>query len=276
MDEPSASELLEQIGDEPILSGPSEDTDTTVEATPAQEPASTDKTDESKEAEAKPATEDTKESTPASGETKEESVDESKTEPQTADDRRREQARQGWQQRQRLKEAEQNFDSAYQPKTTDDLLNEDIDPRDARIQALELQRQFDLERSSVIQLNADMASDAIEVENDFDIFNPKSANYDADFAQEVMKDYRLDAHLEVDERGNILRADRPLYDYIQRRYDSYTRGLSKGSVIGQQTHQEMMARTENPGGSSSQSPTDMSKLSAAELLDRIGDQPLFG
>jgi hypothetical protein len=58
-----------------------------------------------------------------------------------------------------------------------------------------------------------------------------------------------------------------LYDFYARKAISYQRAIERGQKQGQQEYQQMMSRTENPGGSSSTSKGD----SLQDLEDRIGD-----
>lgn len=270
-DDANDVEIDDSVINTPLIEQ-STDTPPDVE-TPAQtdqseatsEPA---KEDTTSNAETTTATEETKEETPASETQQETSTDE---QPQTADDRRRDAARQAWLDRQRRQEVEQSIDQNYGPKDANDLVEEGMDPTEAKVEALRQEIAFRDERMRVVDLNMAISSDATEVERDFDIFNPKSPNYNESLAVRAMDNYRKDANLEMTEDGKtVLRADRPLYDYMKSRYEDYLDGLNRGTTQAQQHTQEMLARTEQPGGSSSTN----QRASDEDLEERIGNLPL--
>lgn len=179
-------------------------------------------------------------------------------------------ARQAWQERQRTRQnIAQQLDQSYGPKTQEQLENEGMDPADAKFEALRQEMAYKEERTRIAELNAGMQAEAVNVINDFGVFNPKSPDYDEDFTKEVEAAYKTAARLEVDENGIIINAELPLYDYYQRMANIYNRGTSKGTQVGQQQMQQMLARTENPGGSSSTNKPQAGSLE--EMEERLGN-----
>ncbi len=112
-----------------------------------------------------------------------------------------------------------------------------------------------------------MQADAVNVTNDFPVFNPNSKEYDPEFTQMVEQQYRQAARLQVDDNNIIVNAEVPLYDFYQQMSNIYGRGASRGQQQGQQEYQQMLSRTENPGGSSS----TVSGNSLSELEERLGN-----
>jgi hypothetical protein len=169
----------------------------------------------------------------------------------------------------------QQLDQGYGPKTQEEfqqeLLDQGIKPEIAQLRA-ELQaeksmREYNEQKAYIAELNAGMAQDAVNITNDFPVFNPQSKDYDADFAQMVEQQYRQAARLQADENNLVLNAELPLYDYYRDMATIYQRGTSRGAQQGQQEYQQMLSRTEDPGGSSATTKGD----SLQELEDRLGD-----
>jgi len=183
-------------------------------------------------------------------------------------------ARNAWQQRQRDRQqiAEQ-IDQDYAPKTADQLVAEGTDPATAQIEALRQEMTFNNERNRVSELNAGMRVEAVEVMKDFPVFDPSSPQFDPDFTKDVEESYKDAARLQTNEDGSlILNADKPLYDHYQRMARIYNRGTSKGTVQGQEQMADMIARTENPGGSSSVNGPAPGSLE--EMEERLANVPI--
>lgn len=179
-------------------------------------------------------------------------------------------ARQAYQNRARTRQqVAQNIDEHYAPKSQEDFMAEGLSEQDARIQAMEARMEYSEQRAQVAELNAAMQSDAVNVINDFPVFNPKSPDYDPEFAQLVEQQYQQASRLQVDEYGNVLNAEVPLYDFHQRMAQIYGRGASRGTQQAQSDANQMLARTENPGGSSSTNAPDPGSLE--EMEERLGD-----
>lgn len=113
-----------------------------------------------------------------------------------------------------------------------------------------------------------MQAEAVNVVNDYGVFNPKSSDYDEGFTQEVEQAYKTAARLVTDENGIVTNAEIPLYDFYQRMAKIYERGSSKGSAQGTKAALETLSRVEDTvGGSSSTNKGD----SLADLEERLGN-----
>lgn len=163
----------------------------------------------------------------------------------------------------------QQLDQTYGPKTEEQLVEEGVDPAQAQIQALREEMAFKEQRAQIAELNAGLQAEAVNVYNDFPVFNPNSKDFDQQFAEMVENQYKVAARLQADESGIVLNAEVPLYDFYKQMATIYSRGATKGSQQGQQDALQMMSRTENPGGSSSTSGNQSDSL--ADLEERLGD-----
>ena len=177
-------------------------------------------------------------------------------------------ARQRIQERQRTRNAvAQQIDQAYGPKSEQELVEQGYSEQQAQIEALRQEMQYRDQRNQIAELNAGMQVEAVSVVNDMPVFNPNSPEYDPDFTQFVEQQYKQVANLQLDDNGIIVNANVPLYDYYQQMYDVRQQLISKGQQQGQSQYQEMLSRTENPGGSASAGQGD----SLDDLEARLGD-----
>lgn len=180
-------------------------------------------------------------------------------------------AREAYLNRQRTRQqVSQQLDQTYGPKSEEDLVAEGMNQRDAQIEAIRQEMAYKEQRTQIAELNAGLQAEAVNVINDFGVYNPKSPDFDADFTKEVEAAYKTAARLETDEQsGIILNAEVPLYDFYQRMARIYGRGASKGSERTQQETLQMMSRTEDIGGSSSIRKGEGESLE--DLESRLGD-----
>lgn len=269
MDDSNDIPSLDDIGDMQILGGtPAETTSTADETTTAPvQPAAPGRSTTETATEGEPTTPTDKpsEGTPAS--------EPNQGEPTKLTEGQTPPAQQAWIERQRTKsQVTQQINQEYAPPTEQQLLEQGMSEQEAKVQAAIEQLSFERERSRVSELNAGMRDEAVQIQQQFDVFNPNSPNYDAEFAEQVGESYKQYARLQTDENNIILNADVPLYDYYQQQANLYNRGLSRGQQKAQANSEQMLARTENPGGSSSKSSGD---LSQEEFLAQYGDAPLF-
>jgi hypothetical protein len=173
------------------------------------------------------------------------------------------------QERQRTRQTvQQQIDENYAPKSEEQLVEEGYSQQEAQIQALREEMAFKEQRTQIAEMNAGLQAEAVNVYNDFPVFNPDSKQYDPEFAQMVEQQYMTAARLQTDNNGLVLNAEQPLYDFYQRMNNIYSRGASQGSQQGQQEALQMLARTENVGGSSA---SGNSSDALADLEERLGD-----
>ena len=190
-------------------------------------------------------------------------------------------AAQAFQDRQRTRQAvERQIDNVYAPKSQDDLYQENINrgldeqqaQYEAQIQAIREEMQYDKQRTFIAELNAGMQAEAVNVEHDFGIYNPKSSEYDAEFTAKVEARYQRVARLQTDDNGLILNAEEPLYDFYKEMADMYSHSANKGSQQGQKEALETLSRTEAVGSSSS---TSRGTETLEEMGERLADMPIF-
>lgn len=203
--------------------------------------------------------------------------DQSQTQ-ETAEDKRQA-AQLAWQQRQRNRDQiAQQLDQHYGPKTQDELVAEGIDQTQAGLEALRQEMAYKEERSRISELNAGMRTEAVEVTKAFPVFDKDAKDYDEAFAKDVEQAYKIASRLQTVQVTDpatgqpteiITNADVPLYDFYQRMATIYNRGTSRGETQRQSDVQDMLARTENPGGSSSVNGPPAGSLE--EMEARLGD-----
>lgn len=187
----------------------------------------------------------------------------------TPEERQRAAARAFQQRQQTRNQVAQRVDEHYAPKSEADLVNEGMKPEQAQIEALRQEMAYKEQRTQIAELNAGLQSDAVNVEHDMPVFNPKSDQYDEAFTRQVEQAYRVASRLQTDENGIVLSAEVPLYDFHKQMYDIYSRGTANGATDQQAANAAMEAATENPGGSSSTGKGGNESLE--EMEARLGD-----
>lgn len=245
-------------------------------------------TEDGKATEDKPeATEATKEEQTTEGESEEPAeadTSQAKDSETDAEEQKRinaEYAARRIQERQQTKQqVAQQLDQVYGPKTAEQLAEEyqqqGFDEQEARrqaeIQAIREEIQYERQRSTISELNAGMQADAVNAMADFPVFNEKSPEYDPEFAAMVQSQYQVAARLQTDDNGIILNAEVPLYDFYKTMNDIYARGSSKGASQAQKETLEVLSRTEDAGGGSS---TNKGTETLDELGERLADLPIM-
>lgn len=176
-------------------------------------------------------------------------------------------AQRAYQERQRTRQqVEKQVNEVYGPKTIEQLVDEGQSEQDARYEALRQEIAFKEQRTQIAELNAGLQSDAVNVMNDFDVYNEKSKDYDPDFTHQVQTAYQTASRLQTDENGIVLNAEVGLYDFYKQMADIYGRGASKGADQGQAAAMQMLSRSETPGGAPGKTGDSL-----AELEERLGD-----
>jgi hypothetical protein len=231
-----------------------------VDTAPAEETPQEPIGDAEKAQEKEPATEEPKTDEPNAEESEEKVAEgESPEEPAqpSEDDEAAKKARNAEMAKRRIddkKKLQRQFaeavDTNYAPKTKDEFVEEGFDEHKAEIEALRQEVQFDKTRTYLAELNSGLKVDAQQVLSDFSIFDEKSPDYDAEFAQKTQERYERIARLEktkLDDGSEIVtRAEEPLYDFFAEEVANYNRGKEQGQTAGQKDTLKMMSRSESP------------------------------
>ena len=231
-----------------------------VDTAPAEETPQEPIGDAEKAQEKEPATEEPKTDEPNAEESEEKVAEgESPEEPAqpSEDDEAVKKARNAEMAKRRIddkKKLQRQFaeavDTNYAPKTKDEFVEEGFDEHKAEIEALRQEVQFDKTRTYLAELNSGLKVDAQQVLSDFSIFDEKSPDYDAEFAQKTQERYERIARLEktkLDDGSEIVtRAEEPLYDFFAEEVANYNRGKEQGQTVGQKETLKMMSRSESP------------------------------
>lgn len=231
-----------------------------VDTAPAEETPQEPISDAEKAQEKEPATEEPKTDEPNAEESEEKVAEgESPEEPAqpSEDDEAVKKARNAEMAKRRIddkKKLQRQFaeavDTNYAPKTKDEFVEEGFDEHKAEIEALRQEVQFDKTRTYLAELNSGLKVDAQQVLSDFSIFDEKSPDYDAEFAQKTQERYERIARLEktkLDDGSEIVtRAEEPLYDFFAEEVANYNRGKEQGQTVGQKETLKMMSRSESP------------------------------
>jgi hypothetical protein len=233
--------------------------------------------DAGKDAKTTEATADADKTSQASDDTTTVDKDATTEQQQQTPDERRQAAAAAWNERQRTRQqVAQQLDNSYGPQTEEQLIEQGLKPEQAAVEALRQDYAYNQERTRIAELNAGLSIEAVEIKNDFPVFDDQSPDYDPDFTNMVQETYKQAARLQTvtvtDQNGQqreiVSNADVPLYDYYKKMADIYNRGSTKGAQQQQTDVQDMLSRTENPGGSSSTQGPAAGSLE--EMEERLG------
>lgn len=139
---------------------------------------------------------------------------------------------------------------AYQPQTAQELVDEGLDPLDARIQAMEQRTQMAEYNAHVADLNANLNIESLQVMSDFPVFNPNAPEYNEGLAKLAADTYTRSAQTQTDPRtGMIIQANVLPYDIYKSFASAHASGAQNGQVKAQQSVEKMMAASDTPSSS---------------------------
>src|ERR1044072_394318 len=187
---------------------------------------------------------------------------EAKEEPEADEDlerRRRnyEQMQQRLQEKQR-KEAEQQFNRAYQPQPVDELTKKYIDEGYDEFQAKMLaneerrdqQAQINQARTEVAELNMQIETESVQIMHEFPIFDPNSEEYKQDkgqFAKKAAELYHRAAGVQTDKKtGLVISAAVIPYDFYKDLAELRNAGLSQAQIKAQKAAEAQLAAAAPP------------------------------
>ena len=133
----------------------------------------------------------------------------------------------------------------YRPQSEQDLMNDGMNPTDARVEALRQQYEVDTFNRQVTELNTTMNQEADAVMRDFPMFDPESAEYSPEVAERANALYQRSAGMQVDPNtGLLISANVSPYDFYKTIAETYEVSSRAGQLKGQKATEQMMASTD--------------------------------
>ena len=184
-------------------------------------------------------------------EDEEEKTDEEAEEQETADESEtpdpNELARQEYRERQQQrKQLEAIIGNQFRTQTPEELVEEQgLSEAEAKIAALEQKVELQNWRSSIIDLNANINTESLEVMKDYPVFDEKSPEYDKEFSTKVANMYQLAADIQFDETGEyVTNAKISPYDFYKEMADLRGSSVRKGKIEGAKSSEQMLSSSE--------------------------------
>lgn len=183
--------------------------------------------------------------TPAEPDTEADSTEESKPQAKnSAENRIRSLANEN----RELKKQIEAQTAIYKPSDVQDLIDQGLEPADAKFQALEEKLQIQEFQTQVLATTSAMEREAQEVLHDFPIFDPQSDQYDKELASRVNNLYQKAAGIQEDPNTGAMYDVNVLpYDFYKEFAEARELGIKRGAVKGQQSAERNQANAEPTG-----------------------------
>jgi len=131
----------------------------------------------------------------------------------------------------------------YQPATEDELVNEGMTATDAKVEALRQELQVRDFNEKVAEAQLTIESESQRVLTDFPAFNPDSADYDKDLANEAAD--LLKANLIFDQNtGQVIGSNVSPYQLYKTLARASTASAVRGQIKGQKDTEKMLANAD--------------------------------
>jgi len=162
------------------------------------------------------------------------------------------------QQKQVKQQVEQSISQQYQPQQVDELTQHFIDQGYGQFEAEMLARderrnqeaEINKATTQVAQLNMRFGTEAVQVMHDFPIFDPKSPEYDKEYAARASKLFESHAGVQKDpQTGMIVAASTTPYNFYKELAEMRGSAQSKAQVVAQKAAEQQMASAAPPSSS---------------------------
>lgn len=227
-------------------------------AKPAEQPEESDDSDEGKEGE---------ESEDKGKESEEPEADKPKSNAETRKAELNSEIRDLVAKRNELRrEAKEANDEVYQAKTAEELVEEGMDPTDAKIEAMRQEGALRDYNEQVAEAQLTLESESDRVLRDFAWADPQNENFDKDLAEQAAE--LLQSNLIVDQNtGQIVGSNISPYQLYKTLDGARATTAAKSQIEGQKAAEKMMASTdEGPTTAPSKKSDDPLKALWAEEL----------
>lgn len=178
-------------------------------------------------------------------------------------------------------ELERSISQQYQPQPADELTRQFTEQGYTEFEAEMLARdevrnqrdQINSERTQVAELNMQINTEAVQVMHDYPVFDPKSSDYDKDFAKRASDMYNRAAGVKVDPRtGAVISTNLTPYNFYKELAEMRGSGVSQAQVSAQRAAEQQMASVAPPSSTApvitaSKEDAEASRMSAA--YDRV-------
>ncbi len=132
------------------------------------------------------------------------------------------------------KQYEEEISKHYRTETVEELEEKGLSPEEAENEVLRQELQMKDFNQRVADLNGTLNIEALQVMQDFPVFDPDSSDYDKDFSSKVRALYEKAAQPVIDEKtGLVLRSNITPYEFYKAFADVRTSTSTESRVQGE-------------------------------------------
>lgn len=149
------------------------------------------------------------------------------------------------------KEIEQEIAKAYRTETIEELEEQGLSPEDAEKEILRQENEMLKFNTHVADLNNTLNIEALQVMQDFPVFDPDSSSYDKDLSERVRGLYERAAQTQIDEKtGLVISSNLPPYEFYKAFAETHQvsgeKSRVQGQIDGQKAADKELAAAEVP------------------------------
>lgn len=132
------------------------------------------------------------------------------------------------------KEIADELAKSYRTETPEELEEQGLSPEEAEKEILRQENEMLKFNTHVADLNNTLNIEALQVMQDFPVFDPDSSSYDKDLAQRVRGLYERAAQTQIDEKtGLVISSNLPPYEFYKAFAETHQSSGEKSRVQGQ-------------------------------------------
>ena len=144
-----------------------------------------------------------------------------------------------------LKEKLKNVE-ALQVPSKEDYLEDGQDEIQAEISALKAQNAQRDAVDTVVSLNNAIDNDLANMKHEFPMLDPKSKEYNAEFAKSILSQYDADTNAQYDtDTGLMLSTAQLPYQYVKNKMDLMNMAYSRAKVDAQRNVESMVSQSDS-------------------------------
>lgn len=132
------------------------------------------------------------------------------------------------------KEIADDLAKSYRTETVEELEEQGLSPEEAEKEILRQENEMLKFNAHVADLNNTLNIEALQVMQDFPVFDPDSSSYDKDLATRVRGLYERAAQTQIDEKtGLVISSNLPPYEFYKAFAETHQSSGEKSRVQGQ-------------------------------------------
>lgn len=156
-----------------------------------------------------------------------------------------------------------------QVPTEEDYLEGGYDPIEAKVNAMQAERQQEKAIAQVERLNSAYDTDMLRIMNEYPQLNPKSDQFSEELAMELFTQYDQDSGVQYTEDNIVLGANQLPYQYIKDKMNLIGKATAKAQVKAQKDVERMVAAADTQGSKAPSVPAGTETLE--QMRERLSE-----